>query len=164
MIAELRSIDPSCYDPKRADWLWEHVQRQKFSFDDYSRNRADLFAARLLTPTSVFFEYKDSGLVTVEQIVPRLSACIHFFMWDPEIHEKEVVTVGREVISQVLETFQLHRITANPPSFNRFAARVAVRCGFRYEGTARQCLLYEGRYLDCEIYGLLAHEFQQMGG
>jgi RimJ/RimL family protein N-acetyltransferase len=160
MNAELTPIDVASITTERANWLWEHVRRQSTCFDDFSRDRGDIFAARLCSPQTAIFEYGDSGLILIENIVPKLGATIHFFVWDPRVIEGEIVEVGRQACASVFEQYELHRITAAPPIFNKLATRVATRVGFRYEGTLRQAFLFKDQYHDIGVYGLLAHEFE----
>lgn len=153
-------VDVSQLSTARANWLWEHVSRQDICFDDFSRGRGDLFAARLCSPSTVIFEYGDSGLILVENIVPKLGASVHFYLWDPKVQESDIIAVGRGVVAQMFEEYQLHRLTASPPIMNKLAERIAQRVGFKYEGTIRQTFLYKGAYLDAKVFGLLAHEFK----
>jgi RimJ/RimL family protein N-acetyltransferase len=160
MIAELAPLDMKTISKDRALWIWEHVQRQDV-FDDFSRGNGALFARRLIAPTTCALEYADSGLILFEEIVPKLSAVGHFFIWDFNVHEAEMVDVGRVACRFVFDKFALHRITAIPPESAKLAQRVATRMGFKYEGTLRQSFLYKGKYLDAQIYGLLQSEFNR---
>jgi len=162
MIAELHQIDPAHYDLQRAEWLWDRLKEQRACFDDYSKDRGDLFAQRFLSPNTLAFEYADSGLIMIENILPRHSAEIHFFLWDKTIRETAAAKVGREIIREAFDVYKLHRISTMHPDFNRFAERVCTFCGFRYEGTARQSWQHNGRFFDTKIYGLLAHEFEMV--
>lgn len=160
MIDQVEALNIETMTPERANWLWERVRRQTLCFDDFNRDRADLFAARLAASTTMAFAYNDSGLITVENIIPKLLGTIHFFVWDPALHEADLVDIGRAVVQSVFDAFDLHRISAFPPAFNKLAIRVAVRCGFRYEGVLRQTYLYKGVHQDLMAYGLLRHEFR----
>ncbi len=163
MIDQLEQLDVDQLPSDVANALWARVRRQTVCFDDFSRDNAHLFAERLAAPSTVAFYYKDSALITIEGLVPKLLGNIHFFVWDPKILENEIVDVGRAIVSDVMERYDLHRISAFPPAFNKLALRVAVRCGFKYEGTIRQTFLQNGIYHDVMAYGLLRHEFRERG-
>jgi len=161
-MTDLHTLDVATMNGVDANRLWDRVRTQSICFDDFSRDRGELFAARLVSPSTVAFEYKDDGLILVENIVPRLSAEMHFFVWNPRLHESEITAVGRDVCRYVFDTYQLHRLSAFPPAFNKLAVRIATRVGFRFEGMIRQMFLYKGVYQDVEIRGLLADEFRRI--
>ena len=43
---------------------------------------------------------------------------------------------------------------------NIASERVAQKCGFTYEGTARQAMFARGRHFDMKLYSLLRHEVE----
>jgi RimJ/RimL family protein N-acetyltransferase len=47
---------------------------------------------------------------------------------------------------------------------NLASRRVAEKCGFRHEGTARGAWFLQGAYHDVEVYALLRSEYQQQAG
>jgi hypothetical protein len=151
----LQMIDPMAYD--RGKWLWDHVRKLDACFDDFSCDEngpiAELFARRLASPQTVAFEFGDLGLITVEDIVPRLGASIHFFCWgDVDDSMREA---GRQAIDFTMETYLLRRLTAAPPEYNRLAKRLVVELGFSPEGRMRHAFLKHERYWDILLYGLI---------
>jgi len=158
----LETFDATTITPDAANRLWERVRRQEICFDDFSRDNMDLFAQRLSAPTTAAFLYKDAALVTAEQIVPRLNAYLHFFLWDHSLSESEMAMAGRRIARDVIDMFQLHRLTALPPAFNKHACRIATRVGFRYEGLMKGAFLYKDHYHDVEIRGLMAEDLRRL--
>jgi RimJ/RimL family protein N-acetyltransferase len=158
-MLELKEVHGSTYNLERANWLWERLKDQRACFDDFGKDRGDLFAARFAAANTMAFEYGDSGLVLVESILPRHSAEIHFFLWDKALREKEIADIGRQVVRQAFDVYKLHRMQTMIPAFNQFAQRIATLIGFKYEGTIRQAWLHNGRFFDVTYLGLLAHEF-----
>lgn len=153
----LESVDFQTMEEKDAFDIWEHVRKQKACFDDFNRDRADIFLARIANPNSATFRFPE-GLVLLESIVPRLSANIHFFLWR-NLRDVDILRLGNDALREAFETYQVHRLNAYPPEFNKQAQRIAVRLGFKWEGCLRQQFLYEGTYHDVMAYGLLAQEF-----
>lgn len=158
----LETFDPVTITPEDANRLWDRVRRQEIAFDDFTRDNADLFAEKLTLPTTAGFIYKDAVLVLMEQIIPKLNAYMHFFLWDRHISDNELAIVGRRIARDVIDMYQLHRITATPPAFNKLAIRIATRVGFRYEGLMKGAFLYKGHYHDLEIRGLLAEDLRRL--
>lgn len=158
-LKTLTLFDPKTADPDRGNWLWQQIANtQSICFDDFAVGRADVMFQRWINPQCLVYEYADSGLVMIEDLVPKLSAQIHFFLWDPDVGEREIVDVGRTVIATVVPLYKLHRMTAMIPSFHQRANRIATWIGFRHEGVVRQTWLHKSKYFDVTLYGLLAHE------
>jgi len=158
----LETLDPVTITVEDANRLWERVRHQDIAFDDFSRDNPDLFAQRIAAPSTIGFTYKDAVLVTVEQIVPRLNGYMHFLLWDTTVPESELAVVGRRVARDVMDMFDLHRITATPPAFNKRACRIATRVGFRYEGLMKGAFLYKDHYHDLEIRALMAEDLRRL--
>ncbi|MFA5312966.1 MAG: GNAT family protein [Methanomassiliicoccales archaeon] len=53
------------------------------------------------------------------------------------------------------EDLGLHRIEANPLAFNEASKNLLLRLGFKLEGTLRERVLFNGRFVDQMYYGLL---------
>jgi hypothetical protein len=159
MLDTIRPLDIATMTGADANRLWDNVRKQTICFDDISKDRGDIFAARLASPNTAAFEFNDAGLVMVESIVPRLMGVVHWYLWDPKkVTETELVEFGREICAHVMDVYQLHRLCAAPPMFNKLALRVAQRVGFKYEGTMRQAFLYQGLYHDVQMWGLLRQD------
>lgn len=158
----IEQMDVEKISEEEANTLWARVRAQEICFDDFNRDRPDVFAQRLASPQTVVFRVKDSALVTVESIIPRLGGVMHFFLWDSSVPETELALAGRQVVSYCLDTYELVRLTAAAPSFNKLALRIAGRVGFKYEGNLRKSWLYKGVYYDAFVYGLLKDEWRVM--
>jgi len=158
----VETFDPTTITAADANRLWERVRTQEICFDDFSRDNADMFAQKLASPTTAGFLYKDAVLVLMEQIIPRLNGFMHFFLMDRRLSDNELVIVGRRIARDVIDMYQLHRITATPPAFNKLAVRIATRVGFRYEGLMKGAFLYKGHYQDLTIMGLMAEDLRRL--
>jgi ribosomal-protein-alanine N-acetyltransferase len=65
----------------------------------------------------------------------------------------------RPILRFGFEAMDLHRIEANIDPDNRASRRVLERLGFVREAHLRENWLYDGRFTDSAIYGLLRREF-----
>ena len=79
--------------------------------------------------------------------------------WGKGLATESVEAVCRAGFRQL----RLHRIEAKVFSFNPASARVLSHVGFRLEGTRRQAARKGARWVDSQIYGLLASEFHASG-
>jgi len=73
--------------------------------------------------------------------------------------------LGREATRLVLEyafdRIRLHRVWLHVYAFNMRAIAVYRSCGFSVEGRMRDALLWDGRYHDALIMGVLEKEFRR---
>lgn len=150
----MQVLDLETLTPERANEIWEHVRNGVI--DDFSVDNPSLFASILTAPNTVVFEHAN-GIAILSHIYPRLGAELHFWSWG-DVDEVEIVSFGRKVIAYAFETYQLERLTATPPGFNRMASRIATALRFQYEGCVRHAFLYHGKYHDVFIYGLLRRD------
>jgi hypothetical protein len=155
MSSQVRLVAPETFSEKEANWLWERVSGLDHCFDDLSRGRGDVFAARLMA--GMVFTVGSSALVTIENIIPRVGADIHFFSWQP-MEFRDMLSAGEEILGIAFQAFDLQRITAALPEYNLRVARLAKELGFEQEGILRRGVLHQGRYWDVHIFGLLREE------
>lgn len=65
----------------------------------------------------------------------------------------------RLVLGHAFRAVGLNRVELTVYDFNPRARHVYEKMGFRMEGTRRQALLWEGRWVDAHVMGLLASEW-----
>lgn len=160
MVTDLEPIDIQTFSREDAEALWARIKEQELAFDDYNRGRGDLFAARLCAINSMAFQLPE-GLALAENIVPKLSAELHFFLW-PKVSEQRAVERGRDVVRYLFERVPVHRVNAWIPVYHKVAQRIALRVGFKFEGAIREQAKVNGSYHDVNVYGILEQEFRRM--
>lgn len=64
------------------------------------------------------------------------------------------------VIDFSFEKLCVHRLSATVDPLNMGSSKVLEKCGFKLEGHLREHEIFEGRYLDSFIYGLLNREYR----
>lgn len=64
------------------------------------------------------------------------------------------------VIDFSFEKLGVHRLSGNVDPENTASSKVLEKCGFKLEGHLREHEIFEGRYLDSLIYGLLNREYR----
>src|SRR2546422_10617809 len=60
----------------------------------------------------------------------------------------------------LFQSTKMHRVQLLIAEGNIASERVAEKCGFTYEGTARQAMFTRGRHRDMRIYSLFRHEVE----
>ncbi|MBK8686132.1 MAG: GNAT family N-acetyltransferase [Chitinophagaceae bacterium] len=64
------------------------------------------------------------------------------------------------VIDFSFEKLGVHRLSGTVDPENTASSKVLEKCGFKLEGHLREHEIFEGRYLDSLIYGLLNREYR----
>lgn len=84
---------------------------------------------------------------------------LSYILYTPEQRGKGIMTEAVELMVRYLfETKNIHRIRLVIHPENAASRRIAEKCGFRHEGTARGAWYNQGRHHDVEIYAILHDE------
>ncbi len=150
---------------------------QLYAFHIDIDNRGDFFPRRILShPTfqkqfqDTGFWSKDEGMLLIVSTDDHILGHIEFFktvnyldeyelsyqVYSTERRGKGVATEAVDLLVRYLfETKRMNRIRLVIHPSNVASLRLAEKCGFRHEGTARGAWYHKGRHHDVEIYALL---------
>jgi RimJ/RimL family protein N-acetyltransferase len=67
---------------------------------------------------------------------------------------------SRLALAYAFEQVGVHRVELQVYAFNPAAKHVYDKLGFRYEGTRRQALCWDGQWIDSHVMAMLASEWQ----
>jgi ribosomal-protein-alanine N-acetyltransferase len=116
------------------------------------------------------FWTKDDGMLVMVSSTDQIIGHIEFFrtvnyldeyelsyqVYAPEHRGKGAATEAVNLLVRYLfETRPVNRIRLIIQSDNRASRRLADKCGFRHEGTARGAWYHRGRHHDVEVYAIL---------
>jgi RimJ/RimL family protein N-acetyltransferase len=86
---------------------------------------------------------------------------IGYTMFAPHQRRQGIMTEALSLCADYLfQSTKIHRIQLIIAEGNIASERVAQKCGFTYEGMARQAMFARGRHCDMKIYSLLRHEME----
>jgi ribosomal-protein-serine acetyltransferase len=68
----------------------------------------------------------------------------------------------RALVDYLFSELKLHRIEIRCATDNVKSWAVPKRLGFSKEGVLRQAQAFDGRFLDIEVYGLLAEDWNRV--
>ena len=72
---------------------------------------------------------------------------------------------ARRLLAYGFEELDLSSVMIRTGEANERSQRVISKCGFRYEGTLRQCYrMYDGQIRDSRVYSMLRGEYQELYG
>ncbi len=84
---------------------------------------------------------------------------IGYTMFDPLQRGQGIMTEALSLFTDYLfQSRKIHRVQLIIAEGNLASAKVAQKCGFTYEGTARQAMFQRGQYRDMQWYALLRDE------
>lgn len=84
---------------------------------------------------------------------------IGYIMFDLQQRRQGIMTEALSLCADYLfQSTNVHRLQLIIAEGNIASTKVAQKCGFTYEGTARQAMFQRGRHRDMQLYALLRHE------
>ena len=84
---------------------------------------------------------------------------IGYIIFEPEQRGKGTTTEALNLMVRYLfETKRMNRLRLIIHPDNASSRRVAEKCGFQHEGTARGAWFNNGKHQDVEVYAVLRHE------
>ncbi len=118
----------------------------------------------------------DSGKLHIVDKSDKLVGAIMYFQSFTHIDGSEIAyrilrpeDRGKGYMSEALALFVAYVFGIKP--VNRFMLRIfpenmpskklAEKCGFKYEGTLRQAMFHNGRFMDIDLFGLMRQDWQK---
>jgi len=153
---------------------------QLYSFHIDIDNRGDFFPRGVLSQPAFQKQFqdtgfwsKDEGMLVIASPDDALLGHIEFYktvmyldeyelsyqIYDTKQHSKGFMTEAVNMMTRYLfETKRMNRIRLVIHPDNVASRRLAEKCGFQHEGTARGAWYNKGRYQDVEIYSILHND------
>lgn len=136
----------------------KELEKRPYMFTDSARENVKLTIATLLeTPLTQFYDIMDGGGVFwLNPVFPGVSGTCHVLLWAKDALGKP--ELGMIAMFDAFVRFNLNRLQAFIPAFNRLACRYAEACGMMHEGTMRRAMVIGGKIVDVNVYALLKEE------
>ena len=84
---------------------------------------------------------------------------IGYTIFDPQRRGQGIMTQALSLLTDYLfQSTKIHRVQLIIADGNIASEKVAQKCGFTYEGTARQAMFQRGMHRDMKLYSLLRDE------
>ena len=133
-----------------APWMgWVHPE---YGHDDFDRWRS-------VDHSSLAFivDGRFSGTIGFNRSDPQNRSTAIGYWLAADVQGRGIVTTAvRELTRYGFDVLELHRVELRAAPDNTRSRAVAERCGFTYEGLAREAEYVGGRFRDLCVYGLLA--------
>jgi RimJ/RimL family protein N-acetyltransferase len=86
---------------------------------------------------------------------------IGYTLFDPQQRRQDIMTEALSLcVDYLFQSTNIHRVQLIIAEGNIASERVAQKCGFTYEGMARQAMFTRGRHHDMKLYSLLRDEVE----
>lgn len=146
-------------------------------------NRGEFFPTGVMSERDFYKEYeengflgKEAGMLLIVDQEDRMVGHIEFFktvnyldefelsyhIYDRENHGKGYSTEAVDLlVGYLFGRLKMNRIRLIIHPDNLASRKIAAKCGFTHEGTARGAWYHQGRNHDVEVYALLRSEYEQ---
>ena len=144
------------------EWLpWVDSNTEVEHTRDFIKSALQQFAANEGLTAGIWYQDEFAGTVSTHKINwPNRKVEIGYWIASKYQGQGLVTSACRALIDHAFDAWDLNRIELHCAIANTKSCRVAERLGFRPEGVLREAGLVGGRYLDANIYGLLAREWK----
>jgi ribosomal-protein-alanine N-acetyltransferase len=151
-----------------------------YNFHTDIRNRGDYFPRGIMSHATFRKRFHESGfwgnedgMLLIVNSADEILGHIEFFktvnyldeielsyqVYATQHYSKGIMTEAVNMLVRYLfETRRINRIRLIIHPGNAVSRRLADKCGFQHEGTARRAWYNKGRYHDVEIYSILHHD------
>ena len=156
--------DLSNLSPKKISSLWNEFKSHDVLFTDYTAGKLEPFLHSLINPRSVWVEIFDIeedkaiGIMMATSILPNFDAEGHFTIWNGRASGKELVVL--KSIKWIFDRYNLHRMTAPVPGYQKGVIRFIKRLGFEHEGEKRESVLMGDRWIGLVQFGMTRSELE----
>ncbi len=102
-----------------------------------------------------------AGEVVLNDLDPENLSCgFRIMLAQPRFFGRGLGTEAtRLMLAHAFGPVGLHRVELEVFTFNPRARHVYTKCGFVYEGTRRDALLWDGQWVDAEVMAVLASDW-----
>ncbi|OEZ60470.1 MULTISPECIES: GNAT family N-acetyltransferase [unclassified Duganella] len=149
--------------PSRGDHFSSHFKSPEAMRKEFAQNS-------FVTDDSELFVIEDSlhhvvGVITHFKSRTPTTREIGYRLFDPKLAGRGYVTEAcRLLVDHLFKAYQYHRLELLSAPENEASVRIALKCGFRAEGTLRQSFFINGRYQDVQVFSLLRPEWEARRG
>ena len=147
------------------EWLpWVDSTTEVEHTRAFIRSTLEQFAANEGLTVGLWYRNEFAGTVGTHKINwPNRKVEIGYWL-AAKFQGRGLITAAcRALIDHAFDAWELNRVELHCAVGNARSCRVAERLGFRLEGVIREAGIVNGKYLDANLYGLLARDWRTTG-
>ena len=147
--------------------LYKEAAKHDVLFADEMQGDVEHFVTLFMNPRSIWLEIADEegnpvGTLYATDVIPGYDADVHVTFWDSKASGREDLV--RDTLRWLFEKWDLSRVTAEIPGYQRGTIRFTSRCGFVREGEKRRADKYKGRWFGTVIMGFTRDDLEEYYG
>jgi len=86
-----------------------------------------------------------------------------YIVWNPKDRGKGITSEAVQLFTKYLfDLKHIYRLQIQLESENIGSRRVAEKCGYKHEGTARHAIIVSGKPVDLEVFGITREDFEKL--
>lgn len=151
-------------NPRHLAELWHRLQEYPTLFSDKSTEDIRNWVELVKTENSIWLEVLEGEAVVglIRIFVEGDDADCHIMFFDRKPAEKK--DLCRAVLTQLFLVLpHLERVSASVPDIYKATWRLAMKVGFKWEGTKRKAVAIGGQRRDVHLYGMLRSDVISQG-
>ena len=162
----LRNVYPLILTEEKLKKFWEKARQYSVLFTREIRGDFDLFCNLLISrdpqggliSKGLFWEIDDMlGVFYLTEIKPEWDALCHFAFFDGRIRGRDILV--KTMIQYAFNKYNFHRLSVEVPYFApATTSKFVHHLGFKMEGKKRSCAMYQGKWFDSRLFGMLKEE------
>ena len=127
---------------------------EAFLVQDDPNNEFDVLPKGLLWVIDDFV-----GVYYMTDISPARDALVHYSFFDARHRGRQLLTLN--MLKYVFDTYKFHRLSTFIATYaGKYVFPFVNSLGFVSEGKKRSCVLYDGKWYDALLFGLLREELE----
>lgn len=147
----IQEMPPELFRQIAQAWM-----RNAANMPDMNRN-LDIMDWALSPNNAAWYQGPGNSWIFLTQIEPSHMATMHALNLDGKKVLEDMKQV-HALFREAMDEFSLRRLNVVLPSPAVKVAGAAQRVGFRHEGTMREATIFDGKFADLLIFGLLRSE------
>ncbi len=161
----LRNVYPLTFTLDTLRKFWEKSKKFPVLFTTEIQGDFNKFTELIVSPdgdgyiaNGLFLQVDDLlGIFYMTEIKPEWDAICHFTFFDGRLRGRDILV--KRVLQYVFNKYNFHRLSVEVPYFAPMATtKFVYHLGFKMEGKKRSCALYQGKWFDSRLFGLLKEE------
>jgi ribosomal-protein-serine acetyltransferase len=148
------------------EWLpWVDLSTGADDVLKFIRTSLEQFANNEGMATGIWCDGEFAGTVGTHKI-DWVNRKVEIGYWlASKFQGRGIVTAGaRALTHHAFSEWKLNRVEIHCATGNEKSCAIAKRLGYRLEGVLREAQLLNGRYVDSNVFSMLAREWQQLDG
>ena len=138
---------------KIVDWLMNGYLVSSDEFRNLDHIWKSTIPGHFYNGNSLFYELPEyGGVFGFRDIIPRFKAHVVFKIWSPEVWTHGLVKESKDLISKVMEIYELKRLSSQ--TADERIVRIGEMVGFKVEGILKNAYMWNGNLFDLKLIGI----------